>query len=287
MINPKLISMRRDLKYFEIMLYKKYKERVSDYTEIINYKTANKLLEYKILFDEILNPSTEDEIFYFKNIKAKLLAIVYLCNYIKNFDNNNIAIKYHKKQKYCIKQLAICRKEIFRLDDYYYYYRTKATYFDHKFFVRIEINLLRTNGTEILEIDSKSNTPYLFLFAKATALFHFKKYIYFKLKELNDDSITNKSTISNKSNLQWTASKSDIIELVYALHAAGVFNNGKATIKDIVDSFQELSNSDLSNHNRIFHDIKLRKKIKTKHIDHLKKVLLQKIKNTDYQLFDD
>lgn len=285
MHHPTLISLKSDLKRYEIMLRRKYKDRVKEYTDIIILQTSNKMCEYKIIFETIESPSKKNEIFYFKHIKTKLLAIIHLCTYIKTMELNNKEIKDNKKEKYYLKQLTKCYKEISKLDYYYSYYITLANHYDDKFFIRIKIDVIRTIDNHVIEIDCRVNTPYLFLFAKSEALYHYKKYIKLEISKLNSKHTPGIeapiSPIYNNIipfNLKWTAPKASLIELIYAIHAAESINNGNVNIKDIADGFHKLFNIDLTQQHRIFTDIKSRKNQKTKYLDLLKKVLIHKVK---------
>ncbi len=81
--------------------------------------------------------------------------------------------------------------------------------------------------------------------------------------------------------LNWTGSKVALIELLYALHTEGVFNNGAADLKDIVEYVENVFNIDLGQYRRVFLEIRSRKSDKTKFIMALNKVLLKRMENTD------
>jgi hypothetical protein len=59
--------------------------------------------------------------------------------------------------------------------------------------------------------------------------------------------------------INWTASKTDLIELIYGLYANRVFNNGKTTIKDITHFFEEVLGMKLGNTSLRFQEILRRK----------------------------
>ncbi|WP_430981309.1 RteC domain-containing protein [Sphingobacterium faecium] len=98
-----------------------------------------------------------------------------------------------------------------------------------------------------------------------------------KIKSLASKQIVTKSKTSK---LKWTASKSDLIESIYALHSSGVFNNGKADLKEIAEYFQEVFDLELGQYNRVFFDIRARKNNKTKFLDALKDSLVKRINDT-------
>jgi hypothetical protein len=80
--------------------------------------------------------------------------------------------------------------------------------------------------------------------------------------------------------LSWTASKTDLVELIYALNSSGAIRNGQAEIKKLSNICKELFDIDLGNIYKTFSEIKLREKDNTKFLDQLKLSLVKKI-NSD------
>jgi hypothetical protein len=83
---------------------------------------------------------------------------------------------------------------------------------------------------------------------------------------------------SSQINLQWTAKKTDLIELLYALGAAGCFNSGNISLNQIAAYFEEMFNTDLSHFPRDFYEMRIRLD-QTPFIDKLKKLLKQRMDN--------
>jgi hypothetical protein len=48
-----------------------------------------------------------------------------------------------------------------------------------------------------------------------------------------------------KSPLNWTDSKMDLYEVIYAFYYAGSVNHGKTTISDLADAFEKMFNVEL------------------------------------------
>ncbi|MBH2005303.1 MAG: RteC domain-containing protein [Sphingobacteriia bacterium] len=65
--------------------------------------------------------------------------------------------------------------------------------------------------------------------------------------------------MESSTSIYWTASKTDLIELIYGLYANRVFNNGKTTIKDITCFFEEALGMKLGNTSLRFQEILRRK----------------------------
>jgi hypothetical protein len=81
--------------------------------------------------------------------------------------------------------------------------------------------------------------------------------------------------------LTWTDSKTGLIELAYALQSAGVFNNGKAELKEIIDSLQDWCHINLGNYPRTFQEILSRKTGYTNFLDRLRDKLLLRIQTIE------
>ena len=94
----------------------------------------------------------------------------------------------------------------------------------------------------------------------------------------------NKETVSEPITVQWTHSKTDLIELIYALHASGAFNKGKATIREITLFFEEAFSLKLGNTSMTFQEI-LRRKDSTAFLEKLKDKLELHITRLDEKNF--
>lgn len=80
--------------------------------------------------------------------------------------------------------------------------------------------------------------------------------------------------------INWTASKTDLIELIYGLYANKVFNNGKVTIKAITQYFESTLNVQLGNTSLRFQEI-LRRKDSVAFLDQIRTALESYISRID------
>jgi len=76
--------------------------------------------------------------------------------------------------------------------------------------------------------------------------------------------------------LKWTAKKTDLIELLYALDAAGCFNSGEVSLNQIATYFEKVFNTDLSHFSRDFYEMRIRLD-QMPFIDKLKNLLKQRM----------
>lgn len=109
----------------------------------------------------------------------------------------------------------------------------------------------------------------------------FQRYIESKIESLSDSkAVIIKNPLENKI-FKWTASKTDLIELIYALHTQKVFNDGKADLNEIAKSFEKLFDIELGDIYRACNEIKNRKINKTKFIDTLSENLNKRFDEKD------
>ena len=99
--------------------------------------------------------------------------------------------------------------------------------------------------------------------------------------ENNNSMETNYNAFNNQTKLFWTDNKTDLIELIYALHSSGAINSGTVDIKELASSFEQMFNIELGDYYRTFLEIKSRKINQTKFIDKIKDSLTNKMLDSD------
>jgi hypothetical protein len=92
---------------------------------------------------------------------------------------------------------------------------------------------------------------------------------------------TNINAFQKQSKLFWTGNKTDLIELIYALHTSGAINSGTADIKEVALVCEQMFNVNLGDYYRTFLEIRSRKINQTKFIDKLKESLTNKMLESD------
>jgi hypothetical protein len=178
-------------------------------------------------------------------------------------------------------QLGYLHKEFIRLKEFYEdnrfiykYLRSGSTHLDDKLFFRpTEESAYAFRMYSFIEEPSfPTNLDPLVAQVKAADLLQL--YLSDAINELDPPQTEQ----VYKRQLVWTESKTGLIEVAYALHAAGVFNSGKADLKEITDALEYIFQTDLRNYPRTFQEILSRKTGYTNFIDKLKEKLLLRIK---------
>lgn len=261
--------------------------------EII-HSNSDKPLEYSAQAVEVLIPTLrklktfistytfkdrEEEIFFFKHVKPQFVyrLIYYNEVYIiesnrpyggSKFDRNHIKYEIGKLKGFIDSNI-----------DFYRYFRTGNTSCDESYFLRGKPNLSFGLDSFYFDSDHDFSTSHDFKIARFMANDLLFLYLHQRLSEVKiREDVQNPKP---KTNLTWTAQKVYLIELVYALHTAGVFNNGTVELKTLVSMFSELFCVDTGQFYRTFLEIRNRKSDRTKFLNFLIKQLIRKMDEAD------
>lgn len=226
-----------------------------------------------------------EEIYFFKYIKpqfvAKLIYYNSIYRILVNMPSNNLK----KQKKHINKEIFNIRRFLTENLSFYNYFRTNETKFDHEYFVRKEYSIDFPVEMYHLHIDNEFATPFDYKVAKIIANDLLVVFLENKLKELNLNSKSADGLQNQANKLVWSSSKSALIELIYALHANGSFDNRKIDLKTIVNETENLFGLNLGDFYHTFIEIKHRKINKTKFLDEIRNSLLKKIDSEEDRKF--
>lgn len=230
------------------------------------------LIDYK--FENI-----ESEIQFFKVQKPKIISKLIFYSAIIEIESN--APSGNKtKSKYYNKELVKIIRSSKINNIFYQYYRSKASHNDSKYFTRNRDKNLRYYESHIINYDIRCSTSHDYYVAQIIAndslIMHYEN-------KINALSFNNVNEFQNNlPKLNWTGNKIDLTELIYALQAKRVINNGDTDIKELAIFFETIFNVQLEeNIYRWYSDIKNRKLIRTKFIDSLSEILNQRLNQED------
>lgn len=128
-------------------------------------------------------------------------------------------------------------------------------------------------------MDTRFCTAASFRLAEMMAYKEVSKYLLQKMDKL--DGL--QGSMSIRPGLRWTDSKTDLVELVYALYHAGSFNNGVAEVKQIFAWLEDSLGMDFEHGYSHFRDIRMRKKEIPLFLTRLKERLLKGIAELEEQ----
>ena len=239
----------------------------------------------KTLREEVVKKgfsSIQEEIFFFKHIKPQIFSkLIYYSKLFKieskrPRSSSKFQIKYLNNQ--------IDKLQVFFNDnlEFYHYYRRGATSLDEQYFVRGKSDLRSNTDFFNFYVDENFSTCQDGSVAAIMAYDMLIVYLQQEIEKLeNYKENQNTNLMKQSSRLFWTGSKTELIELIYALHSSGAINSGTADIKEMASLFEQLFNIDLGNYYHTFIEIRARKGSKTKFIDRLEEALLRKIQDSD------
>jgi len=242
---------------------------------------VNSIEKLKIIFEKEKNKSQEIEIDFFKNIKPKFTSKLIYYNAIFKIETKKPHGGERILKKYLNNELDKLKRYFDNNLDFYRYYRTGSNYLDTKYFTRGKFDIKMALDSFYFEADRTFSTSHDFKVAKIMAHDLIQVYLEDKLLMMENREPKEKSQVNPKLKQNWTGSKVALIELLYALHTEGVFNNGASDLKDIAEYFENIFNIDLGQYHRAFLEIRMRKSDQTKFLNSLKEKLVKRMENTD------
>ncbi|MBX9448589.1 MAG: RteC domain-containing protein [Taibaiella sp.] len=217
--------------------------------------------------------NVDEEIRFFKYQKPIIVSKLIYYNAIYKIETRR---PYGNKRtkKYFVKELKKLKRFFDNNLDFYKYYRSNNSFVDEKFFVRDKHDIRLWLDTFYFEADHRFSTSHDYKVAKIIANDLIQVYLEDRLNNINQKKVSDNS-------LKWTASKTALTELIYALYSHGVFNNGNTDIKLIAKTFEDAFNIELGDFYHTFMELKARKINRTKFLDNLCEALIKKMDEQD------
>lgn len=244
-------------------LHKEHAYNPQLYTLCLNY-TFNFQNKLERDFKTVSDLKQDQEIYFFKHIKPIVCA--HNLYYRKTIQlEHEKPFKGHKTQiRFFKKQLDIEYRFKLRHKAFAYYLKSKQTHLDAIYFTRREPLPYDPDDLR-LQCNPDYSTPRDFLTAKLTATVLLTEYLKTKIMQLADHPAAE----PDSPHLDWSGSRTDLIELTYALYHAKVIHKGKADIIEIARALSNFFNMDPGDVYKTYSEIKSRKKSRTKFLDEM------------------
>jgi hypothetical protein len=221
----------------------------------------------------------EEEILFFKEIKPGIFSQLIYHVKINNIEGKRPMGSFEIQQKYLLNELDKLTLFFNSHIEFYRYYRTNSIFLDDKLFVRGREDFHFHQDNPFIYTDPDFSTSMDNLVSEIIANDRLEVYLKAELESLSikvNHSSWGQIVEIKKFSLEWTDNKSALVELIYALHAAGSINKGKLEIKVLAAFFEEAFNMKFTDIYRNYLGLKNRS-IPTKYIDSLKTALLRKM----------
>lgn len=222
-----------------------------------------------------------EEIDFFRNIKPLFAAKLIYYNDIYNIEINKPFSSKKAIRKFYNAELTKLETYFTENLDFYKYYRTGNRNLDNKYFIRGKHDLRHTLDSFYFQADHRFSTSHDYKVARILANDTIKIYLETEISKLETKEGPNTVLLPNRKTQKWTGSKVALIELIYALHTEGVFNNGSSELKEVTTFFEDAFEVDLGQFNRTFLEIRARKSERTKFLNTLKEKLILRMDDAD------
>lgn len=228
--------------------------------------------------------STQDEIDFFKIHKpyvyGRLKFFIKIHRYALEKPNGHTK----RLRKHIEEQLINIEERRKSYLDFEKYYLQNQTTLDKYYFVRGKDSLELISETSHYYTDPEFSTSHDNMVAQIIASellinYYNSELSYLRRKELQP--FNKNSPIKPIENLSWTANKTDLVELIYALQSSGAIQGGNVEIKLMATICEKIFSLDLGNFYRTYLEIRERKMDRTRFINHLKKNLEKRMDDDD------
>ena len=228
--------------------------------------------------------SEDNEIEFFKFIKPKVVSKL-----IYHFEYFNIQYKWPKglkklQIKYLNEQIARLQKYYKSNMEFYHYYLKKETDLDDLYFLRKNKKVRLNIGSYHFFTDYNFSTNHDNTMATILAYEKLIKKLHDDIETLianNMDTTTTSKAFQKETNLRWTGSFTDLVEIAYAFQTSGCVNNGNASRIEIYQALQEIFNGPKGDIYGACNDIRGRKTSPTIFLDFLTTMLKKSIHELD------
>lgn len=246
--------------------------------EIIHY-IEMKLKEIYKWLKKYVFPSVQEEIYFFKELKPRMVSKLLYYKAILNLEKSLPQTKKDKKKQY-EKLLSEINSYSTNNRELYEYFRSRSSHKDEDFFVRRSYKDIVKYDCCLINYDSKLATSHDYKLSVLISNDMFTSYLENKLDELNGKCKFNSKQIDHKFN--WTGTKVDLTEMVYGFQATASINNGNFDLKEFAIFLGTMLNIEIdSNLYGNYSDIKSRKVSKTRFINSMSDKLIEKMDNED------
>jgi hypothetical protein len=225
--------------------------------------------------------SMSEEIEFFKHVKPQFVYKLIYYNEIYNIETNTPYGGEKILRKFYNSELEKLKAFFDENVDFYRYYRTGNDYLDKKYFLRGTHDFRFTLDSSYLQADHRFTTSHDFKVAKIMANDLLQTYLEGEIHKLEKRVVSIATNTANLCEQKWTGSKVALVELIYALHAEGVFNNGASDLKDVAEFFEQALSVQLGQFHRIFLEIRARKSERTKFLNTLRDTLARRMEDVD------
>jgi len=243
----------------------------------------SKLEELKSFIVQYDFKTEDEEIMFFKEIKPKIVSKLIYYMSVYKIEINRPKGSCSIIETYLLTELDLLKHYFDCNIEMYHYYRTGGTHFDKIYFLRNrDADIPMNIACFYFERDVRFSTVYDYKIAKIMANDLLEVYIKSQLAKLKEDALNEHEIDTEfKARESWTASKTDLAELIYALDTSKCINHGNIKLKAITSYLEDVFNISIGDIYRIYLEIRERKGSRTQFLDRLKDKLIERMDEAD------
>ena len=222
-----------------------------------------------------------DEIYFFKQLKQIPLRHLIYFSEIRSFE-----IQFPKADKGCERKFI--KKKIQKVNrffiynlDFTQYIDSEHTHFDKEYYTRAFMDSYRIATSKFYFQDPDFSTPRDMLLGKSVAYNRLITYLDDRLHNLEFRSMPTTKSLEKTEKMSWPFTNTDWVELVYALHSAGLAKQKNLSIIKVSKILQEVFEFTPKDIYKTYQDIKYRKNSKTLFLDQLAACLLSEMDKSE------
>lgn len=260
----------------------KEKNVITHSKQIVSF-LETKLEEIKRFIVKYDFKTEDEEIQFFKEIKPQIVSKLIYHMSLHKIEINRPKGSNSTIETFLLTELDLLKQFFDDNIDMYHYYRTGGTQFDKIYFLRNRDSDIPMNiACFYFERDVRFSTIYDYKIAKIMANDLLELYIKSQLIRLKENEETeHKASTMLKTRETWTASKTDLVELIYAMDTAKCINQGNIKLKALSAYLEDIFNVSVGDIYRIYLEIRERKGSRTQFLDRLKDKLTERMDCVD------
>ena len=220
-----------------------------------------------------------EEIYFFKKTKPELFSKLIYFTKVYNIESRRPSGSIEIQEKFLRHELEKITSFFNSHLQFYQYYRMNSTFLDDKCFLRGKEDLHLFHDSLLYFVEPDFSTSHDIMVAKIMSNDMLEVFLNTEIANLSNKANNpnwSQVGISGIGSLQWTESKTALVELIYAMQASTAINKGDVDIKELVSNFELIFNVKLTDIYRTYVELKNRS-TPTKFIDNLKVSLLRKM----------
>jgi len=245
--------------------------------EEILMETDSAIRQLKELLRRYEFNNWSEEIRFFKITKPKFIAIyIYYSKVLsieasRPYADPEVLKNYYENERQSLLHFYRENKEFIN------YYRRKSTYLDKKYFVRFKFDFKLKLSPELYSYDEEFSTSHDHLVSQILANDMLEQFLSGKINSGDNRG----SAVESPKQVEWTAPKVALTELLYALHLTKCFNGGQSDLAEIFRWAESSMSINLGNYHKTLAELRLRKTDRSKFLSLLQQNFNQYLNDLD------